>query len=262
MKKINYKKSISAILSVIVIITFFGTQFAYATPIRLIQKNIASEGGPADVSFTTTPHPGNTVVVAVTLYTVTENPFDPGDVTDNQGNTYRLAKTQTSPGGDDQGAIFYASDIKASGTYTVSYVGGGSISIYEYEGISKNNPLDKISSGNGSSNNANSGNITTNIANELYFGVAWSIISGDTWAANNGFVLENTVTDNDTHERHAVADKVGPAQTTSADFSIGVSSSWLALVATFKPEDTENPTSKVEISQPIIIKGNGTIDIR
>lgn len=198
------------------------------------KKEISS----ANVSFDSTPTPGNLVIVAITRW----NDISSGEVSDNQGNTYTFIRKQPGGPGTDTGALFYAKNILASGTFTVSYAGGGTISIHEYSGLDLSNPLDQQNSNNGSSTTPDSGNVTTGTDGELFFALAWSIQNGDSWAANNGFTLRENETDNNTYERHATADKIGNAQTTSGNFTVSSSDSWLVLIATFKPSAGSPPT--------------------
>lgn len=196
----------------------------------------------SSITFNSTPTSGNLVVVNVTKSTSVA--FVDGDVTDNKGNTYTLVRNQNSSSDGDQGAIFYAKNITSSATFTITYPGGGTISIAEYSGVDTVSPLNQQNSSSGSSNTPDSGNVTVANNGELFVGLAWSLNNGDSWAANNGFTIRQSEIDNNTYERHAFADKIGDAQTTSANFTVGSSALWLCLIATFKAAGgSSTPTS-------------------
>ena len=73
---------------------------------------------------------------------------------------------------------------------------------------STSSPFDKAASSTGSSATPSSGNVTTTTVGELYFGTAWSTVTGDTWTPGPGYILRQQETDNDTYERQATEDKV------------------------------------------------------
>lgn len=210
-----------------------------ATDPSLVQSKIDNTN--ASVTFDSSTTSGNLVVVTVTKSTATA--FAAGDVTDNKGNTFSMVRNQNGNGGTDQGAIFYAYNISGGASHQITYPGGGTIAIAEYSGIlATEDPLDQENSGSGSSTTPDSGNITTT-ERQLIVGLAWSLQNGDTWTANNSFTLRQSETDNNTYERHALADKVGNAQTTSANFTVDTSASWLAVVASFRPAPIKDSTS-------------------
>lgn len=212
-----------------------------ASTIALVQSKI--DNANSSISFNSTPTVGNLVVVVVARYPTVPSPTE---VTDNKGNTYTRAVVASSPAGspNDSVAIYYAKNISSSGTFTVSYAGGGTISILEYSGADTTAPLDLTSGGTGNSTTPDSGSVTTTGNGKLFIGAAWSNRDGDAWAANNGFTLRQSETNNSFRERLAVADKVGNAQTTSARFTVTSSDTWAAVVATFKPATTASSNAQ------------------
>ncbi|MBV9346164.1 MAG: fibronectin type III domain-containing protein [Gammaproteobacteria bacterium] len=98
-----------------------------------------------------------------------------GTVTDSAGNTYRLAVGPTIVSGTITQAIYYAANIaaRATNTVTVSFSAAAAypdVRILEYSGIDPNNPLDVTAAGSGNSTLSSSGAATTTYANDLVLG--------------------------------------------------------------------------------------------
>ena len=103
-------------------------------------------------------------------------------ITDQSGNTYRLATGPTVDGaGAASQSIYYAANIAAASaganTVTVTFSGssatGGSMRAVEYSGISAVSPLDVAGAAvcSGTTNSCSSGSITTTNAADLIIGV-------------------------------------------------------------------------------------------
>ena len=197
-----------------------------------VQSSIGNTGSTTLSSAVTT---GNIIVVGLTAWSASTLPSNA--VTDNKGNTY--TKVTEAANGNDQAAIYYAKNVTGGSSFTVSSSIGGSISAQEYSGVSTSSPLDVSAHQTGSGTTVTSGNATSTLAHELYFGLGWSIITNDGWTAGTGYTLRQTVQDNDTYERHASEDRViTTATTTAATFTVGTSNQYAGALATFKPAAT------------------------
>ena len=133
-----------------------------------------------------------------------------------QRNPVTNTKVTEAANGNDHDAIYYAKNVTGGSSFTVSSSVGGSVSAHEYSGVATTSSLDVSAHQTGSSTTVTSGNATSTLAGELYFGVGWSIITNDGWTAGTGYTLRQTVQDNDTYERHSSEDKVITTATTSA----------------------------------------------
>jgi RHS repeat-associated protein len=197
-----------------------------------VQSKDHNDGGPVVLNSSVTT--GNLIVVGLTTWQTT---IPSNAITDNKGNTY--IKVAEAKNGDDRAAIFYAKNVTGGSSFTVSTSAHGTISVHEYSGVSPTVAFDKAASSTGTSASPSSGNVTTTIANELYFGVAWSGGHNNTWTATNGYTKREEEIDNNDFERQATEDRViSTASTTQARFTTSASAAWAGAIATFIPATT------------------------
>jgi hypothetical protein len=122
---------------------------------------------------------------------------------------------------------------------TVSSVDDGSIAIHEYSGIATSSPLNATSTKTGTSNAPTTGIATSTVGNDLFFAVAWSQSSGDTWTGGNGYTLRQQEADNVTDGRMATEDQIlSSASTSAAWYKTTTSDLWAGSLAAFKPQVT------------------------
>jgi RHS repeat-associated protein len=162
-------------------------------------------------------------------------------ITDNKGNTYTRAVQVENTSTDDYAAIFYAKNVTGGSSFAVTMTStvAGSLAVQEYSGVATSTPLDQIATSTGASGNPTSGNVTTAIDHELYFGLAWNGNNGATWTAGTGYTLRENITNNASAERLATEDKVvTTATTTAATFTTSSTEAFAAAIATFKPATT------------------------
>ena len=205
--------------------------------VAFVQSRKSSGGISSNsVYLITPPAAGALIVVGVTKYTQTELATDL--VSDNQGNTYtRILESGST---NDRMALYYAKNVSTGNSFIVSTsLGDNTLSVHEYNGASAD-PFDQTNNGTSSGTTLSSGNVTTGVNGELYFGIGWSAGNEVSWAAGSGYTLRETQTNSSTYERQATEDKFGDSQTTAATFTIGTGGTWLAGIATFKPQYTLN----------------------
>jgi len=206
-----------------------------STP-AFVQSGIDSDEDPVTLSNSVTS--GNLIAVGLTTWNTA---IPTSSIHDNKGNTY--TKVGEAKNGSDRAAIFYAANVTGGSSFTVSSTAGGTLSVHEYSGVATSSPLDMFATSTGTSATPQSGNVTTTIDHELYFGVAWSEGSG-AWNATSGYALRTQEQDNASHERHATEDKVvTTATSTRAKFTISASNPWAAMIATFKPAYTASSSA-------------------
>src|SRR3989344_3030478 len=219
------------------------------SPISYVQSNIVV-GEPVTcttgqaVSFDTTPTPGNLIVVAVSVYR------DPSTTlnapTDNQsGNTYTVTSSTLTgnSSGSQRVSVYYAKNVAASGTYTVTATSPDSgnceftIAVHEYAGADKNSPLDQTTSNIeiGETSAVESGSVTTTQNDELYFGAmsydgVTTTIATDPDYTNRE---ENDANSNDVSL--ATQDKIANSGSHDSTWTLGADRDWGAVIATFKP---------------------------
>ena len=213
-------------------------QLKYATP----QTNQAN----VPVAYTSAQTAGNTNIVAIGWSDATSNITS---VTDSAGNSYQLA-APIRRGTNLSQAIYYASNIKAAASNTVTVAFSASVPyadvrITEYAGIASSNPVDGTSSANGSGTTANSGAVTTTSSNALIFGAGMTL--GSFTAPGSGFTTRAiTSPDGD-----IVEDRIVSATGSYSATATSTSSAWVMQVVAFRPaggSDTTPPT--VAITSP------------
>jgi hypothetical protein len=161
-------------------------------------------------------------------------------VSDTRGNTYHTAiqfnVTTDVPNGDTLG-VFYAENI-AGGANTVTVTENISnntlrFAILEYSGVALSNSLDVVSTGQGTSATANSGNSLTTANGDLLLGAI--LTAGPaTYTAVTGYKLEETVPASPNAKLGAEDQIQAAAGTVSAGLTFGLSDSWGAGLAAFK----------------------------
>ena len=161
-------------------------------------------------------------------------------VSDTRGNSYRTAiqfnVTTDTPNGDTLG-VFYAENI-AGGANTVTVadsINGSTLrfAILEYSGVGLANSLDVVSTGQGTSATANSGNALTTANGDLLLG---GILTGNpaTYTAATGYTIEDRVPASP-NTKLATEDQIqATAGTISAGVTFSASDSWGAGLAAFK----------------------------
>jgi type II secretory pathway pseudopilin PulG len=196
--------------------------------ISFVQSDFNAVSSPVVLPSSVTD--GNLIVVGIM---VNNQNISANEITDNYGNTYTEVIEEIN--GLNHIAIFYAKNVVGGPNFTVSsIINNRTLTVHEYSGVDPTDPLDQFTSGIGNSRNLNSGNITTAIDGELYFGVGFGGRNGNSWTAGTNYTIREQVT-TPLNSRIATEDKFGPAQTTAATFSTSQSNPWAAAIATFKP---------------------------
>jgi hypothetical protein len=182
----------------------------------------SSTGASVAATFASTPASGSIIVVAISDYGVT--PAD-GNVTDNKGNTYY--RKIVASNGNAQGAIFIATNITTSATFTVTFNTGGNsypmIGISEWSNATQGNPVSATTSNTGNSTSPTAGSFTVAVKSVAMFsydsGSAQTLTTG-AWGVN---IYKNS-------------DASGNAQSGSMDYGNGTG--------------TVNPSWTVSLSYP------------
>lgn len=239
----------------IVTTTIQGSSISTATP-AYVQGGINASTSAVTLASPVTS--GNLIIVGLTTCCQGSIPTNP--ISDNKGNSYTyITQAQT---GQDYGALFYARNVTGGSNFTVSTSFGGTISAQEYSGIATSSPLDKYATGFGTSTALATSATTTTLANELAFGLGFSIHDLDSWTAGSGYTLRQTEINNATVERHATEDKVlTSAGSNTASFSVPTNAAWLAVLATFKPLVTVsgNGTSTTYATSTLTYDNSGNL---
>src|SRR5262249_468542 len=143
--------------------------------LRFVQSNSAvPQSSPTSVAvhFNSAQSGGNLNVVVVGWNDSTRQV---ASVTDTVGNTYVRAVGPTVQAGLATQSIYYASNIAAaaSNTITITFNGGAAfpdVRIAEYAGVAATNPVDGVAAAQGTGTSSNSGPLTTTNANDLLVG--------------------------------------------------------------------------------------------
>lgn len=193
------------------------------------------------VAFTNATAPGNLIVV----YAAWGNK---GSVTlsDTAGNTYLSAQAVTTWGADaaSRAQVFYAKNIAGgatavTATFSQSVAGSfGAVSIHEYAGIDKANPLDVSKSAKGTGTALNSGSAVTTNANDLIFGAGAT--AGTISSAGAGFTTRSTLSHNRTQDKNVATTGTYNATATAS------SARWVMQMVAFKADpgpDTTPPSA-------------------
>jgi len=218
------------------------TTQALTSPPSMLQTTASindSAGVSIQQAFSSANSSGNLIAVVTSWGTGMATPT----VSDTAGNSYLLATSAYSSGGDQSLAIYYAKNIKP-GTNAVTVSFGGShawrrVLIAEYRGIDPVNPVNGIISNQASAttatDNVTSGLVTTTAAGDLVFGAVENYSARGTVLAGTGFSLRNSLTYFGVIET-AFEDKLqsaaGPA---AATFSFTQSDAYIAEMVVFRP---------------------------
>lgn len=235
--------------------------FAVEVPPPALKQQVLnfSSASPNQVSFPATPTAGNLVVVGISRWSGTDPTIASNAVTDNQGNTYVPAVNITANG--DRGiAIFYAENLAASGTFTVSVaLTDANVGIMEFTSAATSGSLDQTNSGTGTSAAPSAGSVTTADASEIYVAVAWSLTDGDSWASGSGWTLVASDANNNTASRYAAEWQQSAAGAYTGDFATGASAGWGAVIASFRtttPAATPSRPAVSVINQAALIRSS------
>lgn len=190
-------------------------------------------GGPTDS--------GKLIVVCIATYKSGSNPTHA--VADDVGNTYTLLAQITTVSGSDNYrlSIFYAKDTIAAGagtnvTVTPSATAFITFSIANYSGADTTTPNDQSGTAGPTAGTAvSSGNITPTANNEL-LAAAVTHLNGDiAMTTEAGWTLNFEVTDGTSVQPISNEYKVqGTAAAEDADWTLGASTTWLAVIGSFK----------------------------
>lgn len=213
--------------------------------IALVQSKVVVVNGSdsTTLTFDNTPAPGNLVVVAFTTYGATTSAV----VSDNKSNTYSQARRRDITANNEGAWIFYCPNIVSSPTFTVTCNPGGAsaditLIIAEFSGVDQAAPFDQSNDNGGDSTTPTSGSVTTSVAGELYVGL---LVHGNTNRAlteGSGWTLIQENEGGTSNIPASAIYRVSAAGTYDANWTIGTgSSSYAALIATFKPAAAASP---------------------
>jgi len=211
----------------------------------LVQKASAQGSGVSSLSvaFSSRNSGGNLIVAFVRMSSTGQTVT----VSDSLGNRYIDAVHQGQDADGHQTHIFYAANSLAGpNTVTASFSSTNNhpwLAIFEYSGVITANPLDVTASAQGLSAIANSGSTAqTHAANELIFaGLGLPSSSSVGVNAGSGFGMEQQDTIAGGSRAAAEDQLVGAIGSFSGNFSLGSSTYWSAVVATFATSPAAPP---------------------
>jgi glucose/arabinose dehydrogenase/PKD repeat protein len=206
------------------------TLSAPANP-TFVQVGAATPQSPMSTVSTLFPQPqsaGNLNAIVVGWNDSTGNVTS---VTDSAGNTYTLAAPAMRGTGLSQ-AIYYAKDIKAAATNTVTVKFDKAVAyvdtrVLEYSGLDRSDPLDVNKSAAGSSNSPSSGAATTTAARELVLGAGMT--TGAFTNAGTGFTKRIITTPDQDIAEDRVVTATGSYSATAPGFGY-----WVMQMVTFR----------------------------
>jgi RHS repeat-associated protein len=188
------------------------------------------------LAFTNAQKAGDLNVVFVSWYDPTRTVTS---VTDTAGNKYSLAVTGSASGGTGAQAIYYATNIaaSASNTVTVQFNAGTLkvLRVLEYSGVSTTSPLDVAVSGSGSQGTTlTSGPMTTTASKDLV--VAGNYGFGCVGSPSTGF------TERLTEACQMAEDKVAStAGSVTVQMTQDDDGFWVEQMAAFKAAPSKTP---------------------
>jgi hypothetical protein len=198
------------------------------TNISFVQANYtapaSSSGTTVSVAFTAAQSAGDLNIVAIGWFDTTSTI---SSVTDSSGNVYTPAATPITLSGTGTQAIYYAKNIAAAATNTMTVTFNHSVSfpdmrIVEYAGASITAPIDVTASNTGTGSTSSSGPLTTSNAKDMLF--AANYVATSTISPGAGFTSRIiTSPDGDIVEDQLVT----ATGTYTATASIGPSGGWL-----------------------------------
>lgn len=191
--------------------------------IAFVQSSSASASSKAFIGANTF---GNVIIVLATKQAVTTF-----GCSDTNSNIYQPLTLITNDNNSVVAQIFYSLGIKA-GANTVSASSADMIAIHEFSGI---NSIDVNTSATGTGNSQNSGNITTNFANELLFGFecANSSLGQATVTKDAAFNLAETSANTFLTQYRIVSSTGTFSSTTTTTASKGGTVHWIEQIASF-----------------------------
>ena len=224
---------------------------AHAT-IAFVQATSATPDGyvsSAPATFASAQLSGHLNVICVGW---TDSAHSVQSVTDTAGNTYAAATGMLVVPGSRSQILYYAKNIAAAATNTVTVTFNGSVPnadvrILEYSGLDTSNPLDVSAGASGTGIALDSGSVTTNNASELL--VAADDVQHAIVAAGTGFTQRLYTDDADTVEDKIVSSSGTYDATATQDYS----GAWILQLAAFKAPgggggDTQSPTAPSGLS--------------
>lgn len=207
--------------------------------IAFVQSPAAVQGN-NETSRTTaaiTTTEGNLVVIGTTC----SNNFT--SVTDSKSNTWSLATSQTTWGGDPirlHYAILAAGKAGSGHTFTISSSAGAYmvLCVAEYSGVEASSPLDKTQTNTATASTLDSGTTAlTAQANELLLGYfTQSLGSAVTWVAGTDYTLRASIGGADVGAIGALVDRLVSSTGTynATATNGGGSAAYAGLIATLK----------------------------
>jgi hypothetical protein len=178
---------------------------------------------------------GNLIIAFVRMSSVSQTV----QITDTAGNKYAEAVSQVQNADGHQVHVFYATNVKAgANTVRATFSAANNhpwLAIYEYSGLNKTSPLDRIAKAQGSGSTPSSGasSVTTN-AHELIF-AATGLPASYTGAATagSGYTMAQRGTGTSPGDNETVV--ATSARSYTGAFTLSASANWTAVLATFKP---------------------------
>lgn len=173
---------------------------------------------------------GNTNVVSIYWYKASSPPTI-SSVTDTNGNTYTLAKSELNYASGNNVAVYYASNIEAgANTITVNF----SASTATYVGIMETEyswlgAFDAAAGATGSSTSLSSGNLTTTVTGDEVIGFQ---IGGSTYTVGSGYTQRVSISPPNWAVQDESATSAGSYSSTSTQSTSG---GWASIAVAFKP---------------------------
>lgn len=234
--------------AVLMIVGFLAVEAQAQTSISYLQGNYAVPQTPqsvVNVAFAGAQTAGSLNVVVIGWDDATSQVVS---VTDNRGNTYLPALATTVQPGVQSQVIYYAANIVAapSNTVTVTFTGAvpyPDVRIAEYRGIDTAAPLDVAKGASGTGTAADSGSVSTTVASTLLVGASY--VSSVTTAAGSGFTSRMITSPNGSILEDSVVSAVGSYSATATTGG----GNWIMLMAAFRaggggsPGDIQAPTA-------------------
>lgn len=245
----------------------FTTGSAAPTHVRTANFTNDGQSSTAAATFSGSVAAGNLIVASVSWdYSLGASLVG---CSDNLGNIYSVAVSDTDATFSQALAICYAPNV-AAGSTTVTATFSNSQAQYrrliinEYSGIQTSSPVDvtakNIANGTTAANNITSTAATTTTAGDLIFGAVMDDDSAGptTITAGTGFTQRNSVNNKDL----AVQDLVqGSAGSVASTQTFGAARRYLAQMVAFKAASNTQPAKLGATSQRLLIVIGGVTNI-
>jgi len=218
-----------------------------AVPISYVQGAYAVPQTPqsvVSVSFTGAQTAGDLNVVAIGWSDSTSQVVS---VTDARGNAYAPALATTAQAGVQSHVIYYAQNIVAAATNTVTVTFNTAVTypdvrIAEYRGIRTLAALDAVNGTSGIGTTSTSGPVTTTTADTLL--VAANVVQSATTSAGTGFTARMITSPNGSILEDRIVTTAGSYSATAPTSGGG----WVMQIVAFRSasggaEDTQAPTA-------------------